>query len=113
MVTRILPEIVATALVIFSRFITAARAIWLGAAPEARQRVYFANHTSNGDFVLVWAVLPHRLRQVTRPVSIAAFPAPTAVVCLPNGEVAVSYGLETSRIVRFTPRAGGTKEPDR
>jgi hypothetical protein len=46
-------------------------------------------------------------------VSIAAFPAPTAVVCLPNGEVAVSSGLETSRIVRFTPRAGGTKEPDR
>jgi len=52
-------------------------------------------------------------RQVTRPVSIAEVPAPTAVVCLPNGEVAVSHGTETSRIIRFTPRAGGTKEPDR
>lgn len=52
-------------------------------------------------------------RQVSRSVSIAALPAPTAVVCLPNGEVAVSHGLATSRIVRFTPRAGGTKEPDR
>ena len=73
MVTRILTEIVATALVIFSRFITAARAIWLGAAPEARQRVYFANHSSNGDFVLLWAVLPHRLRQMTRPVAASDY----------------------------------------
>ena len=73
MVTRILPEIVATALVIFSRFITAARAIWLGSAPENRRRVYFANHTSNGDFVLVWAVLPYRLRQTTRPVAASDY----------------------------------------
>jgi len=72
-VTRILPEIAATALVIFSRFITAARAIWLGCAPENRRRVYFANHTSNGDFVLVWAVLPHRLRQKTRPVAASDY----------------------------------------
>jgi 1-acyl-sn-glycerol-3-phosphate acyltransferase len=72
-VTQILPEIVATALVIFARFITAARAIWLGSAPEPRQRVYFANHASNGDFVLLWAVLPHRLRQMTRPVAASDY----------------------------------------
>ncbi len=71
--TQILPEIVATALVIFARFITAARAIWLGSAPEPRQRVYFANHASNGDFVLLWAVLPHRLRQMTRPVAASDY----------------------------------------
>ncbi len=51
-------------------------------------------------------------RQIARPVSIGALASPTAVVCLPHGEVAVSHGTETSRIVRFTPRAAGPKEPD-
>jgi 1-acyl-sn-glycerol-3-phosphate acyltransferase len=48
---------------------TAPRAIWLGTEPVARQRVYFANHTSNGDFVLLWTVLPPALRRQTRPVA--------------------------------------------
>lgn len=70
---KILPEIVATAIVIFARFITAARGIWLKAEPDLRQRVFFANHTSNGDFVLVWSVLPHNLRQRTRPVAASDY----------------------------------------
>jgi hypothetical protein len=52
-------------------------------------------------------------RQIARPVSIKALASPTALVCLPNGEVAVANGTERSHIVRFTPRDGGTKEPDR
>ena len=57
------------AIVLFAHFITAARAIWLGSTPEPTQRVYFANHTSNGDFVLLWAVLPRALRRDARPVA--------------------------------------------
>jgi len=34
-----------------------------------RQRVYFANHASHLDFVLVWAALPPKLRAMTRPVA--------------------------------------------
>ena len=49
-------------------FLTGVRARWLGCAPVAEQRVYFANHTSNLDFVLLWAVLPPELRKTTRPV---------------------------------------------
>lgn len=37
--------------------------------PDERQRIYFANHTSHLDFVLVWAALPKRLRFLTRPVA--------------------------------------------
>ncbi|WP_245990203.1 lysophospholipid acyltransferase family protein [Tabrizicola piscis] len=48
---------------------TAPRAIWQGIEPVARQRVYFANHSSNGDFVLLWTVLPPPLRRQTRPVA--------------------------------------------
>ncbi len=53
----------------FARFMTAPRAIWQGIEPVPRQRVYFANHTSNGDFVLLWTALPTPLRRHTRPVA--------------------------------------------
>lgn len=53
----------------FARFMTAPRAIWQGIEPVPRQRVYFANHTSNGDFVLLWTALPAPLRRQTRPVA--------------------------------------------
>jgi 1-acyl-sn-glycerol-3-phosphate acyltransferase len=46
----------------FARALTGARARWLGSAPAATQRVYFANHNSHGDFVLLWASLPADLR---------------------------------------------------
>lgn len=62
-------RVVATAITLFARAVTSVRAIWAGIAPEDRQRIYFANHTSNGDFVLVWTVLPPRLRLKTRPVA--------------------------------------------
>ncbi len=51
-----------------ARLLTGARAHWRGCEPEPRLRVYFANHTSNLDFVLLWSALPRALRQRTRPV---------------------------------------------
>lgn len=53
----------------FARFMTAPRAIWHGIEPVPHQRVYFANHSSNGDFVLLWTTLPTPLRRQTRPVA--------------------------------------------
>lgn len=41
----------------------------VGFTPDERQRIYFANHASHLDFVLVWAALPARLRAMTRPVA--------------------------------------------
>lgn len=57
------------AISVFARFLTAPRAIWQGIEPAPRQRVYFANHSSNADFVLLWTVLPAPLRRQTRPVA--------------------------------------------
>ena len=64
-----------TAFIITSaaRLITGARALWLGCAPQPVQRLYFANHSSHGDFVLIWASLPAPLRRHTRPVAGADF----------------------------------------
>ncbi len=52
-----------------ARILTGARARWQGCAPVADQRGDFAKHTSNLDFVLLWASLPDDLRRRTRPVA--------------------------------------------
>jgi 1-acyl-sn-glycerol-3-phosphate acyltransferase len=52
-----------------AKLLTGARAHWLGCMPEKKLRVYFANHTSNLDFVLLWAAMPRHLRKSTRPVA--------------------------------------------
>ena len=57
------------AITLFARFVTAPRALWQGIEPTYAQRVYFATHSSNGDFVLIWTVLPAALRARTRPVA--------------------------------------------
>lgn len=57
------------AIVFGARLLTGLRALWGGGGPTANQTVYFANHTSHGDFVLLWASLPPDLRTLTRPVA--------------------------------------------
>lgn len=68
-----LDRLVASALCSFARLFTGARARWLCALPGGKVRIYFANHRSHGDFVLVWASLPPRVRALTRPVAGADY----------------------------------------
>ncbi|MBL8482132.1 MAG: 1-acyl-sn-glycerol-3-phosphate acyltransferase [Rhodocyclaceae bacterium] len=56
-----------------AELLTGARAIWRDNQPQARQRIYFGNHTSHGDFVLIWSALPPALRARTRPVAGADY----------------------------------------
>ncbi|HKW83142.1 MAG TPA: lysophospholipid acyltransferase family protein [Burkholderiaceae bacterium] len=64
-----LPEAGGLALATLARLITGAQGHWYGAPPKAEQRIYFANHQSHFDWVLIWAALPHDLRAVTRPIA--------------------------------------------
>lgn len=63
----------ATAVAAFARLVTGVRGEWRGCAPDTRPRVYFANHRSHADFVLIWTVLPAPLRRLTRPVAGADY----------------------------------------
>ena len=51
------------------RLLTGAQARWQGCPPKAEQRIYFANHQSHADLVLLWAALPEELRSITRPIA--------------------------------------------
>lgn len=52
-----------------ARGVSGVQVRWLGCVPEPRQRIYFANHTSHLDFVVLWSSLPVELRANTRPVA--------------------------------------------
>jgi 1-acyl-sn-glycerol-3-phosphate acyltransferase len=51
------------------RILTGSQARWYGCPPKAEQRIYFANHQSHADLVLIWAALPRDLRSITRPIA--------------------------------------------
>jgi 1-acyl-sn-glycerol-3-phosphate acyltransferase len=56
-----------------ARLITGAQGHWKGVPPKAEQRIYFANHQSHLDWVLIWAALPRDLRAVTRPIAASDY----------------------------------------
>jgi 1-acyl-sn-glycerol-3-phosphate acyltransferase len=70
---RALASLLARGVTGFMRLLTGAQARWTGCAPAPDQRIYFANHTSHGDFVLIWTCLPPALRAKTRPVAGADY----------------------------------------
>ena len=57
----------------FTKALTGVRMLWIGCAPAATVRVYYANHNSHGDFALIWSCLPDDLRERTRPVAGADY----------------------------------------
>lgn len=68
-----LAALTAFAITSAARLLTGARALWLGSTAQPTQRLYYANHSSHGDFVLLWASLPPELRKRTRPVAGADY----------------------------------------
>jgi 1-acyl-sn-glycerol-3-phosphate acyltransferase len=59
----------ASLLAAVARGITGVQVQWAGCEPDEKQRIYFANHTSHLDFVVLWSGLPPDLRARTRPVA--------------------------------------------
>ncbi|AWI55816.1 lysophospholipid acyltransferase family protein [Sinorhizobium fredii] len=56
-----------------TRFIVGGQTQWIGASPETRQRIYFANHASHLDTLLIWSALPRPLRGTTHPIAAADY----------------------------------------
>ena len=62
-------DLISLLLAFIARLITGAQGHWKGCPPKAEQRIYFANHQSHLDWVLIWAALPSELRARTRPIA--------------------------------------------
>src|SRR5690349_4745800 len=62
-------QLLATSVQLFS----GVQARWIGCQPDTTQRVYFANHTSNLDFLILWSILPREARQAAHPVAASDY----------------------------------------
>jgi 1-acyl-sn-glycerol-3-phosphate acyltransferase len=60
---------IATALAVVSRLISGAAVQWHSDPNANVQRIYFGNHSSHLDFIVIWSALPARLRRFARPVA--------------------------------------------
>ncbi|MDO5565565.1 MAG: lysophospholipid acyltransferase family protein [Planctomycetia bacterium] len=56
-------------LILLARFLSGASVRWVESQPEPCQRVYFANHTSHLDAIVIWAALPENVREKTKMVA--------------------------------------------
>lgn len=56
-----------------ARLLTGARSLWVGCKPVMKQRIYYANHNSHIDFILLWSSLPTDLRRQTRPIAASDY----------------------------------------
>ena len=56
-------------LALIARLLSGASVRWVDSQPDTCQRVYFANHTSHLDALVIWSSLPSEVRAHTRPVA--------------------------------------------
>ena len=56
-------------LAVAARILSGASVRWIDSQPDTCQRVYFANHTSHLDPIVIWSALPQAVRMITRPVA--------------------------------------------
>lgn len=62
-------RLTAPALALLAKLLSGATTRWIDCQPDSCQRIYFANHTSHLDALVVWASLPSEVRYLTRPVA--------------------------------------------
>jgi 1-acyl-sn-glycerol-3-phosphate acyltransferase len=91
------------------RLLTGAQARWYGCPPKAEQRIYFANHQSHADLVMIWAALPEELRSITRPIAARDYWANTPVKRWITTEVFNAVYVERAATAPAAPTATAGK----
>jgi len=62
-------KLTGTILALLARVFSGASVRWIDSQPDTCQRVYFANHTSHLDALVIWSALPAQVRALARPVA--------------------------------------------
>ncbi|MEX5384137.1 lysophospholipid acyltransferase family protein [Cronobacter muytjensii] len=65
--------LVRAVLVTFCRLLTGVRAFWHQPPDQTRPAIYYANHSSHLDGLVIWASLPKALRDRAHPVAAADY----------------------------------------
>jgi len=88
-----------------TRFLVGGQGLWVGCGPERTQRIYFANHASPLDTILLWAARARRRRRPGVHCALAVWGAVTLFLAL-SQRLNVYYavplaGLTTLELVRW------------
>ncbi|MEY2952796.1 MAG: hypothetical protein RLZZ401_883 [Pseudomonadota bacterium] len=97
----------------FIRLLTGAQARWHGCPPKAEQRIYFANHQSHADLLMIWAALPRELRGITRPIAARDYWTASALRQWITTEVFNAIYVDRQRVGDQDPLAPLTEALDR
>jgi 1-acyl-sn-glycerol-3-phosphate acyltransferase len=62
-------QITVPVLAAVAKILSGATLRWVNCEPDTCQRIYFANHTSHLDALVLWSSLPKNIRSLTRPVA--------------------------------------------
>ncbi len=62
-------QITVPVLAAVAKILSGATLRWVDCEPDTCQRIYFANHTSHLDALVLWSSLPKNIRGLTRPVA--------------------------------------------
>jgi 1-acyl-sn-glycerol-3-phosphate acyltransferase len=62
-------QITVPVLATVAKILSGATVRWVDCEPDTCQRIYFANHTSHLDALVLWSSLPKSIRNLTRPVA--------------------------------------------
>ena len=62
-------SLTANMLALIAKLLSGFSVRWIDCQPDTCQRVYFANHTSHLDALVLWSSLPKEVRALTRPVA--------------------------------------------
>lgn len=62
-------SITGNGLILLAKLLAGSSVRWIDCQPDTCQRVYFANHTSHLDALVLWSSLPVEVRRLTRPVA--------------------------------------------
>lgn len=66
-------QVTVPVLAAIAKILSGATLRWVDCEPDTCQRIYFANHTSHLDALVLWASLPKSIRTLTRPVAAADY----------------------------------------
>lgn len=101
---------IAAVLAAFARLVSGASVRWTTPLEGGRQRVYFGNHTSHLDFVVIWSALPPAMRRRTRPVAGADYWERGAVKRFLSREVFRAILIERAGVASSPSQAGRSIE---
>src|SRR3954471_6832264 len=111
----------ATALASICRLISGAAVEWRCEPHAQFQRIYFGNHSSHLDFVVIWSALPSSVRSTARPVAGRDYWDHTAVrrylakrvfraVLIDRSHASAEHGAAGRAAVEQMARERGTRD---